>query len=144
MIESLDSDSGHFFKPVKSLKFAPEATWTGYGDPTTASTTVLETYRPATTTMPSVTLGDADHLKPTLDLSTQTTTLDGTVLSFYEGALVTVDTGERKIAAAGRKLVSGSEPPVDVSFKHVGAKKGGLVKCEDGLYYKAGLVVCVR
>ena len=121
----LDSSSGDYFTPVKSLKFDQDAQWNGLGDPATAATTVLETYRPSTNAMPSVTLGAEGHLNPVLDLSTQVTTLDGSGLSFYSGATVTVLTGDRDISGANKKLVSWDAPPAaSVRFKLLDSSKG--------------------
>lgn len=141
----LDSSSGDYFKPVKSLKFDQDAQWNGWGDPATAATTVLETYRPSTNAMPSVTLGAEGHLNPVLDLSTQVATLDGSGLSFYGGATVTVLTGDRDISGANKKLVSWDAPPAaGVRFKLLDSSKGGLRARNDGLYLTQGLSVIVR
>lgn len=146
VLKQLDSNSGHYFNPVKSLLFEPDATWTGYGTPATAATTVHETYRPSRTAMPSVTLGAEGHVTPTLDLSTQTATLDGTGLSFYEGATVSVDVGTRTLTGESKKLVSWTaKPAATVRFKMAeGGPSGSLAKRDDGLYYSPGLIVVVR
>lgn len=142
---SLDSNAGHFFDPVKSLAFAAGAAWTGYGEPETASTTVFETYRPGTNAMPAVTLGAEGHMTPVLDLSTQTTTLDGAGLSFFPGAAVTVRLGGRTPTGADKKLVGWHQRPAgNVRFKLPRDAAGSLVQADDGLYLTYGFSLTIR
>ena len=145
----LASNSGNFFNPVKSLKYGPEARWYAYGSED-SPTTVYETYRPGRGTMPTVTLGAAGHLAPTLDLSTQTQILNGAKLRFADGAAVTVAFGERKLKSR-EKVVdwTGSAPPNLATLTFRGTCADGrtmpLTKNDDGLYVSfMGTMILVR
>lgn len=112
--------------------------------------TVLDRFRPMTTNLVrTVTLGDATHLAPVLDLSE----LDGPFvlpsatysLGAANGATVRVDVGARK--TSGRTpLVAWTTPPARVSFAWPDgvSGKGRLVVKEDGLYVTKGLTIIVR
>ncbi len=112
--------------------------------------TVLDCFRPMTTNLVrTVTLGDATHLAPVLDLSE----LDGPFvlpsatysLGAANGATVRVDVGARK--TSGRTpLVAWTTPPAGVSFAWPDgvSGKGSLVVKDDGLYVVKGLTIIVR
>ena len=140
----LASNAGNFFNPVKSLKYEAGAGWYVSGGASDSFTTVYETYRPGKGTMPSVELGAAGHLTPTLDLSTQADTLDGTKLTFAGGATVRVETGARKLSN-GQKLVSWTEKPSEsVKFVLAGRSIWRVATRDDGLYVYAGMCIFVR
>ena len=117
----LGSNLGNYLRPVKSLKFDANAIWYVSGDATDSPTTVYDTYRPSRNTMPSVELGAEGHLTPTLDLSTQVGALDGTKLSFADGATVTVNLTDRTDLDVIRKsespyVVTWTSQPANVNF----------------------------
>ena len=100
--------------------------------------------------MPTVTLGAAGHLAPTLDLSTQTQILNGAKLRFADGAAVTVAFGERKLKSR-EKVVdwTGSAPPnlATLTFRGTCAdgRKTLVTKNDDGLYVSfMGTMILVR
>lgn len=146
----LASAAGNFFNPVKSLKYGPEATWYVSGSVTDSPTVVYETYRPGRGAMPTVTLGAAGHLAPTLDLSTQTNVLNGAKLRFADGAAVTVAFGSRTLKSR-EKVVdwTDSAPPnlATLTFRGTCAdgRKTPLTKADDGLYVSfRGTMILVR
>ena len=104
--------------------------------------TVLGRYSPKSTSggFPKVTLGDATHLAPTLDLSDLSSTYDGISreISFASDAAVAVEIGVRNVRG-GDKLVSWPTKP-DSTVKFTLAKNGEtvtgrrLVVEDDGLY----------
>jgi hypothetical protein len=112
--------------------------------------TVLECFKPmATNLVRSVTLGDATHLSPVLDLSELNGPFvlpSGTYsLGAASGATVCVNVGERK--TSGKiPLVAWETPPTGVSFAWPDgvSGKGRLVVKEDGLYVIKGLTIIVR
>jgi autotransporter-associated beta strand protein len=107
--------------------------------------TVLGRYSPKSTCTgnPKVTLGDATHLSPVLDLFDLSATYDGSRgIAFPEDSTVTVYVGTRTIAV-GDKLVSwSSQPDLSVSFALAGdgwtaaEREIALVARGDGLYVK--------
>ena len=111
----------------------------------TAGIFVIGRFKPyATNLFTKVTLGDATHLSPILDLSQLTDAFgpseDGFELAFENGATVVVDVGARA-TAIGDKLVSWSEMPVSsVSFTlaYDGTdREQALAVKPDGLYVKS-------
>ena len=104
--------------------------------------TVLGRYSPKSTSggFPKVTLGDATHLAPTLDLSDLSSTYDGLSreISFASDAAVAVEIGVRNVRG-GDKLVSWPTKP-DSTVKFTLVKNGETVKGrrlvveDDGLY----------
>ena len=143
----LASNSGSYFNPVRSLAFAPTATYYVSGTPPEKWAVVVhETYRPSLNVMPPVILGAEGHFKPVLDLSSQTNALDGAKLFFAEGTTVVVDVGNRKLES-DEKLIDWPIKPADnVSFLlRPGTRRFcHLAPREDGLYLYTGLVVLVR
>ena len=112
---------------------------------------VIDTLKPMTTNLlGSVTLGDATHLSPVLDLSA----LDGpfvlpasvVTLGAAEGATVRVNVGERQISSK-TPIISWTTPPAGVSFAWVDgvpANMGSLVAGKDGLYAVRSFVIMLR
>ena len=85
-----------------------------------------------------VTLGNAEHLATTLDLSRFSDTFDGSTTTFYAGSTVNVDAGSREIAV-GNKLVSWSAVP-DATFTLTTTVPDlAVVAKDDGLYVKSSL-----
>ena len=114
--------------------------------------TVLGRYSPKSTSggFPKVTLGDATHLAPTLDLSDLSSTYDGISreISFASDAAVAVEIGVRNVRG-GDRLVSWQTKP-DSTVKFTLVKNGETVKDrrlvveDDGLYVgKGGLIISV-
>lgn len=112
--------------------------------------TVLGRYSPKSTCggFPKVTLGDATHLAPTLDLSDLSSTYDGISreISFASDAAVAVEIGARNVRG-GDKLVSWPTKP-DSTVKFTLAKNGEtvtgrrLVVEDDGLYVgNSGMII---
>ena len=112
--------------------------------------TVLDRFKPMTTNLVrTVTLGDATHLAPLLDLSE----LDGPFvlpantysMGAAAGAKVRVHLGERKTSSR-TPIVSWTTPPSGVSFAWPDgvAGKGSLVRKEDGLYVVKGSTIIVK
>ena len=112
--------------------------------------TVLNCFKPMTTNLVrTVTLGDATHLDPVLDLSK----LDGPFvlpadnysMTAAAGATVRVDLGERKTSSR-TPIISWTTPPDSISFAWPNGVtgRGGLVKKSDGLYVLKGLTIIVR
>lgn len=112
--------------------------------------TVLGRYSPKSTSggFPKVTLGDATHLAPTLDLSDLSSTYDGISreISFASDAAVTVEIGVRNVRG-GDKLVSWQTKP-DSTVKFTLVKNGETVKGrrlvveDDGLYVgNSGMII---
>ena len=114
--------------------------------------TVLGRYSPKSTSggFPKVTLGDATHLAPTLDLSDLSSTYDGISreISFASDAAVAVEIGVRNVRG-GDKLVSWPTKP-DSTVKFTLAKNGEtvtgrrLVVEDDGLYVgNSGMIISI-
>lgn len=108
-------------------------------------TYVLGRYAPASVdSAPYVVLGDAEHLKVTLDLSERTTPFDVTFgggLSFADNALVQVELGTRR-CHQGDCLVAWTERP---SAKFVStAPMTHFETRADGLYISPGTLVYIR
>ena len=112
--------------------------------------TVLGRYSPKSTSggFPKVTLGDATHLAPTLDLSDLSSTYDGISreISFASDAAVAVEIGVRNVRG-GDRLVSWQTKP-DSTVKFTFVKNGETVKGRrlvvegDGLYVgKRGIII---
>ena len=112
--------------------------------------TVLGRYSPKSTSggFPKVTLGDATHLAPTLDLSDLSSTYDGISreISFASDAAVAVEIGARNVRG-GERLVSWQTKP-DSTVKFTLVKNGETVKGrrlvveDDGLYVgKRGIII---
>ncbi|MBQ2625591.1 MAG: hypothetical protein IJG18_10910 [Kiritimatiellae bacterium] len=112
--------------------------------------TVLGRYSPKSTSegFPKVTLGDATHLAPTLDISDLSSTYDGISreISFASDAAVAVEIGVRNVRG-GDKLVSWPTKP-DSTVKFTLAKNGEtvtgrrLVVEDDGLYVgNSGMII---
>ena len=112
--------------------------------------TVLNCFKPMTTNLVrTVTLGDATHLDPVLDLSK----LDGPFvlpadnysMNAAAGATVRVNLGERKTSSR-TPIISWTTPPSSISFAWPNGvtDRGGLVKKSDGLYVLKGLTIIVR
>ena len=98
----------------------------------------------------TVTLGDATHLSPVLDLSA----LDGPfvlpasnfTLGAAEGAKVHVDIGAR-VVTSKKPIIAWTTPPADVSFVWADGieDRGSLVVREDGLYaVYLGLIISIH
>lgn len=115
--------------------------------------TVLGRYSPKSTSggFPKVTLGDATHLAPTLDISDLSSTYDGISreISFASDAAVAVEIGVRNVRG-GDKLVSWQTKP-DSTVKFTLAKNGETVKGrrlvveDDGLYVgNSGMMILFR
>lgn len=113
---------------------------------------VVGSFKPMTTNLlGTVTLGDATHLSPVLDLSA----LDGPfvlpaselTLGAAEGATVRVDVGARKVTGK-EPIISWTTPPANVSFAWpdgvTDADKGSLVAKDDGLYAVTGFTIFLR
>ena len=112
--------------------------------------TVLGRYSPKSTSggFPKVTLGDATHLAPTLDLSDLSSTYDGISreISFASDAVVAVEIGVRNVRG-GDRLVSWQTKP-DSTVKFTLVKNGETVKGrrlvveDDGLCVgKRGIII---
>ena len=88
---------------------------------------------------PLVQLGDENHLEPLLDLSQFTETLDeseGQTITFFEGATVTVDIGDRTEFTTSC-LYKWAEKPEGVNFVNSAAmRRRGyfLMVRDDGIY----------
>ncbi len=110
----------------------------------TATVTALARYspKPTATSWPYLTLGDTEHLSPTLDLSALPFVYNGTNLSFVAGSAVTVYVGTREIAI-GDCLVAWSKlPDITTTFTLTAddwtadGREIALSVREDGLYVK--------
>ena len=127
---------------VSNMTFA--GTWT----PASAqkSVTVLGCYSPKPTAVnwPTLTLGDSEHLSPTLDLSALSSVYNGSALSFAEGATISVTLGDRQIPSNSR-LVSWTTEPANRFVRGDSVVVGAIEKKSDGLYFvRRGLSVFVR
>ena len=108
--------------------------------------TVLGRYSPKPTAYnwPKLTLGDSEHLSPTLDLSALAATYDGADLSFAEGATISVNLGDRNVHSNSR-LVSWSSEPSNLFIRGDRVVAGYLEKKSDGLYFiRRGFVIVFR
>ena len=125
---------------VSNMTFAGR--WAPAAD--TKTITVLGCYSPKPTAdnWPKITLGDSEHLSPTLDLSALSATYDGADLSFAEGATISVNLGDRNIRGNSR-LVSWSSEPSNLFVRGDSVVAGRLEKKSDGLYFLRGMVVIV-
>lgn len=127
---------------VSNMTFA--GTWT----PANAqkSVTVLGCYSPKPTAVnwPTLTLGDSEHLSPTLDLSALSSAYNGSALSFAEGATISVTLGDRQIPS-NSQLVSWTTEPANRFVRGDSGADGSLEKKSDGLYFvRRGLSIFVR
>ena len=127
---------------VSNMTFA--GTWT----PAIAqkSVTVLGCYSPKPTAVnwPTLTLGDSEHLSPTLDLSALSSAYNGSALSFAEGATISVTLGDRQIPSNSR-LVSWTTEPANRFVRGDSVVVGAIEKKSDGLYFvRRGLSIFVR
>ena len=123
----------------------------GYDEHPNVHIVVLDTFKPMTTNLVrNVTLGNATHLSPVLDLSA----LDGpfvlpasdVTLGAAEGVTVRVNVGERRISSK-TPIISWTTPPAGVSFAWVDgvpANMGSLVAGKDGLYAVRSFVIMLR
>ncbi len=113
---------------------------------TAHATTVLGCYAPASTiSAPKVQLGDAEHLKTTLDLGEMDTAFDANLgggLTFAEGSTVKVVVGARRVSQM-EWLVTWSGKPENVTFVS-GQKNGCLQVGEEGIRFLSGLTIIVR
>ena len=113
---------------------------------TARTTKVLGCYAPASTTSaPKVQLGDAEHLKTTLDLGEMNTAFDANLgggLTFVEGSTVKVMIGARKVSQQ-EWLVTWSGKPANVTFVS-GQRNGCLQVGEAGIRFISGLMVIIR
>ncbi len=113
---------------------------------TARTTKVLGCYAPASTTSaPKVQLGDAEHLKTTLDLGEMNTAFDANLgggLTFVEGSTVKVMIGTRQVSQQ-EWLVTWSGKPANVAFVS-GRKNGCLQVGEAGIRFISGLMVIIR
>ena len=110
------------------------------------SVTVLDCYSPLPTAVnwPKLTLGDSEHLSPTLDLSDISSTYDGTAMSFAEGATIAVKLGDRKLSSH-MPLVSWTAAPANRFVLGDSVATGNLEKMSDGLYFvRRGFVIVVQ
>ena len=115
-------------------------------DSTAGMLTVIGNFKPFSTNLFNrVTLGDATHLSPVLDLSLPAGPFGSAEgipeLAFATNATVTVDVGERAVAA-GDKLIAWSVPP-DCTFTlaYDGEERPiEAVARADGLYVKSTVV----
>ena len=127
---------------VSNMTFAGR--WAPAAD--TKTITVLGCYSPKPTAYnwPVITLGDSEHLSPTLDLSVLSATYNGASLSFAEGATISVNLGDRNIPSNSR-LVSWSSEPSNLFVRGDSVVEGCLEKKGDGLYFvRKGFIIVVQ
>ncbi len=142
--------------PVESLIFHPGSKFREL-NATPAPIVVFGSYTPPVESeseegfnqRPLVQLGDENHLEPLLDLSQFTETLDeseGQTITFFEGATVTVDIGDRTEFTTSC-LYKWAEKPEGVNFVNSAAmRRRGyfLMVRDDGIYFDSGTKFLIR
>ena len=149
-LELQESTSANVEQPPAVGTFIDGRSVAGYDYYPERTTVILDVFKPLTTNLlVTVTLGDATHLSPVLDLSA----LDGpfvlpaseTTLGAAEGATVRVDVGARKVTSK-EPIISWTTPPANVSFAWPEGvtDKGSLLAKDDGLYAVSVLLILFR
>ncbi|MBQ9431039.1 MAG: hypothetical protein IJU44_05760 [Kiritimatiellae bacterium] len=142
--------------PVKSLTFHPGSKFREL-NASPSPIVVFDSYTPPLESesedgfnlRPLVQLGDENHLEPMLDLSQFTETFDeseGQTITFFEGATVTVDIGDRTEFTTSC-LYKWAEKPEGVNFVNSAAmRRRGyfLMVRDDGIYFDSGTKFLIR
>ena len=102
--------------------------------------TALNRFKPmAGNLLKTITLGDADHANPVLDLSalddTFTIPESGFAMNYAAGATIGVDLEGRRISGTKKRLVAWNAIPEADFFRIDGEQSLQLIKKEDGLYH---------
>ena len=150
-LEIQESTSVNVEQPPAVGTFIDGRSVAGYDYYPERTTVILDVFKPLTTNLlGTVTLGDATHLSPVLDLSA----LDGPfvlpasefALGAAEGATVRVNVGARKVTSK-TPIISWTTSPAGVSFAWpdgTPASMGSLVAKDDGLYAVTGFMIWFR
>lgn len=116
--------------------------------------TILDTFRPMTANLlKTVTLGDATHLSPVLDLSGLdapfTLPSSGCTMNMAEGATIKIKIGSRRVSGSSPVIAWSSENPPEsvksLKFALDDDERSYVVKVRnDGVYLRTGFVITVK